>query len=72
VPRHPKEAFHLELSFWQSWVRVDLQKQVTLQAKVQYNNHIQPELASCAIFESFKAKNVHKATAFRRQPCQSG
>ena len=38
----------MKLSFWQSWVRVALQKYVPLQAKVQYNKKIGNELLTFA------------------------
>ena len=44
MPRHPKVSFHLKLSFWQSWVKVALQKYAPLQPKVQYNNAVALEL----------------------------
>ena len=51
IPSRPKESFHSELSFWQSWVRAALQKQVTLLPKVQYNNANAGELLDLTSFE---------------------
>jgi hypothetical protein len=66
VPRRPKESFHLKLSFWQSWVKVALQKQVVLQPKAQYNNANQAELESTVFIGIAWACEGYKAAKFRR------